>query len=90
MTDLDARRAAMIAASMLAEIGGKPVVGVLSVRRSDGDGWEVELELVEDSHIPSSRDLLGSYSVELDAAGDLVGFRQVRRYVRGSANGGAQ
>lgn len=89
MTDVDARKAASLAASQLADIAGKPAIGATSVQRTDS-GWDIHVELIEDTRVPSSRDLLGTYSVQLDETGALMGYRQVRRYVRGSADGGSR
>lgn len=86
MTDVDARSAVAAASSLLAEFSGKRVVGVTSVQKTDG-GWKVELELIEASRVPSSQDLVGSYAVELDDAGNLIGFEQVSRYIRGAERG---
>ena len=55
---------------------------VTSVHRSE-DGWTVGLEVVESRRIPDSTDLLASYEVEMDADGDLVSYRRLKRYNRG-------
>ncbi|MBE0478218.1 gas vesicle protein [Candidatus Aerophobetes bacterium] len=45
------------------------------------DGWQVTLELIERKAIPDTQDLLGSYEVHLDDAGDMMSFerKKVRR-----------
>jgi hypothetical protein len=60
-----------------------------SVELTDEDGWVVEFEVVEDRRIPSSSDVLALYEVEVDADGELLGFRRTRRYLRGQTRGEA-
>jgi hypothetical protein len=43
----------------------------------------VGVEVVEVSRIPDSADILAVYEARLDADGDLVSYRRVRRYARG-------
>ena len=45
-------------------------------------GVEV-VEVVEVSRIPDSADILAVYDVRLDADGDLISYRRLRRYARG-------
>jgi Gas vesicle synthesis protein GvpO len=52
----------------------------------------VEIEVVEESHIPSTLDLMALYELDLDHDGELIAYRRTRRYIRGradSTNGGA-
>lgn len=65
---------------------GRPVESVLGVQRGDEDGWQVTVQVVELARIPSSTDILGAYSVELDDGGELVGYRRRRRYNRSQAD----
>jgi hypothetical protein len=53
----------------------------------DGDLWQVTVDVLELSRIPSTTDVLGSYVVQLDGDGTLHGYRRARRYVRGQAEG---
>ena len=53
----------------------------------DGDLWQVTVDVLELSRIPSTTDVLGSYIVQLDGDGTLHGYRRARRYVRGQAEG---
>lgn len=71
----------------LAEITGMEAGLVTSLERSDDDGWKLSLELVELSRVPRAADVLGVYDVKLDAAGNLVSYRRVRRYSRGETRG---
>ena len=53
----------------------------------DGDLWQVTVDVLELSRIPSTTDVLGSYVVQLDGDGTLHGYRRARRYVRGQTEG---
>ena len=48
----------------------------------DSDGWRVTVELVEVRRIPSTSDVIGTYDVRLDTAGDLLSYQRTRRYYR--------
>ncbi|MEU8384420.1 gas vesicle protein GvpO [Streptosporangium sp. NPDC048865] len=82
--------AATAGAAGLRQITGlitKDTEGVTQVRRTE-DGWLVEVEVVEDRHVPSSGDMLSLYQIEMDPTGDLLSYRRVRRYRRGRTDGG--
>lgn len=67
------------------ELFGKPVEAVSGIARdaiNDGGGWTVTLELVELPRIPDTTSVLGSYEAKLDAHGDLLEAKRVRRYAR--------
>jgi gas vesicle protein GvpO len=66
------------------ELFGKPVDAVSGFGRpdDDGGGWTVTLELLELPRIPDTTSLLGTYEATLDADGNLVDARRVRRYPR--------
>jgi hypothetical protein len=81
---LTAAQAARRAARELAELTNKDLEGVVGIRK-DGDRWTVDLEALEMPRIPSTTDVLAVYEVTLDAAGELVGYERVARYVRGDA-----
>jgi hypothetical protein len=81
------RSAAQVAASaaeQLVELTGKELEGVTGIERTD-DGWTVMVDVVELRRVPSTTDLLATYEVEVDAGGDLRGYRRAHRFVRGSA-----
>src|SRR3954469_10474349 len=63
------------AVEQIAVLTGRPVEGVLGLRRAD-DGWEVTLELLELRRVPDSTDVLASYEVSLDKGGDLQEYRR--------------
>lgn len=51
-----------------------------------GDGWALEVEVMELERVPDTMSLMASYEVTLDEAGHLTGYRRVRRYERGRAD----
>ncbi len=79
-----ARDAAERAADALSELIRHRVEGVSAVRRSEDDGWIVNVDVLEVARIPDTTSLLATYEVELDAAGDLLQYRRVARYRRGA------
>jgi hypothetical protein len=80
----EAHRIVESARERLRELRGVDAESVSAVRRS-GDGWLVSLEVVEVHRIPESTDVLGTYEVELDGDGELVGFERTARYHRSEA-----
>jgi hypothetical protein len=79
-----ARDAAERAADALSELIRHRVEGVSAVRRSEDDGWIVNVDVLEVARIPDTTSLLATYEVELDAVGDLLQYRRVARYRRGA------
>ncbi len=71
------------AARHLLELTGKAAEGVTGFERTD-DGWRVEVEVVEVRRIPDTSDVLALYELDVDADGELEGYRRLRRYSRGS------
>jgi hypothetical protein len=55
----------------------------LSGLRREGDGWTVAMDVVETRRVPSTTDLIAVYEVDFDGAGELLGYRRLRHYVRG-------
>ena len=72
-------------AAQVARLTSRRPERVISVAPAD-DGWVVGVEVVEMAKIPDSTDILGVHEVRLDADGDLVSYRRVRRYVRGDVS----
>jgi hypothetical protein len=65
---------------------GRPIEQVLGLE-GDGDrGWKVKVQVVELSRIPPTTDVLGTYSVNLDREGEVVGYRRERRFHRSQAD----
>jgi hypothetical protein len=83
---LSAREAIAHVRDDLPSLLGRNVESVIGVERDDDGNWEVLVQVVELSRIPSSTDVLGAYLVTLDGSGDLVGYTRRRRYQRGQAD----
>ena len=79
---MTAGQAAKAALREIAELTAKQPEGITGVERTE-DGWTVGIELVEDQRIPSSADILAIYETVIDADGELLSYRRVRRYARG-------
>lgn len=86
---LTAGQAGAAAMDQLAELVPKQLLGATSTEPTEA-GWLVEVEVVEDRRIPSSADMLALYEVELDLDGNLLAYRRIRRYARGSADIGGR
>jgi hypothetical protein len=70
----------------LSEITGLGAEGVTSLERGEDGTWIVTVELLELSRIPETDDVLGSYELELDEDGEILGYRRIRRYARSQAD----
>jgi hypothetical protein len=66
----------------LPQLLGRPIESVLGIQRNEDERWEVTVQVVELSRIPSTTDVLGAYAVTLDSDGELVGYHRKRRYHR--------
>jgi Gas vesicle synthesis protein GvpO len=84
---LSAAEAGREGLEQITELTGKNSESVTGVERSQ-DGWLVNVEVVEDRRIPSSTDILSTYEAEIDNDGELLSYRRVRRYSRGSGDSG--
>ncbi|MER5179252.1 gas vesicle protein [Streptomyces sp. NPDC002896] len=73
------------ARAQLQELTGMPAESVSSFERTD-DGWRLEVEVLELERVPDTMSLLGSYEVDLDPRGELMGYRRLRRYERGRSD----
>ncbi|TDC58825.1 gas vesicle protein [Actinomadura sp. GC306] len=80
---MSASEAAKRAAEHVTSMTGRSAESVVGLERADEDGWRVQVEVVETRRIPDSADILAVYEIEVDADGELVGYRRVRRYPRG-------
>lgn len=83
---MSAATAAQAGRQYITELLGKRVEGTTSVEPAK-DGWLVGVEVVEIERIPAAADMLALYEVEVDAEGDLVAYRRLRRYSRGRSDG---
>lgn len=75
-------KTAIGAAGQLQDLTGAELEGITALRRTD-DGWQVEADFVELRRIPSTTDVIATYQVDVDADGELVGYRRLHRFVRG-------
>ncbi|MFG6198621.1 gas vesicle protein GvpO [Nonomuraea sp. JJY05] len=82
---LSAATAGEIGLEHIADLTRRETEGVTRVKPED-DGWLVNVEVVEDRRVPSSGDILALYEAELDPEGDLLSYRRLRRYRRGSGD----
>lgn len=48
----------------------------------DGEGWAVDVELIEMRRIPNSSDVLATYQLHLDGEGNLTSYARTQRYYR--------
>jgi hypothetical protein len=54
----------------------------------DGENWLVTVDVLELERVPNTTDVIGSYVVQLDDQGGLLGYKRDRRYQRGHAEEG--
>ena len=47
------------------------------------DGWKIVIDMVEYRSIPRTQDLLSSFEVVLDGAGEVTRWRRTGRFTRG-------
>jgi gas vesicle protein GvpO len=88
MTDheqADPMRVLRQARDQFGELTGLAVESVSSFEPS-GDGWSLDIEVLELARVPDTMSLMASYRVDLDAQGRLTGYRRVNRYERGRAD----
>lgn len=71
-----------LAAGQLAELLQCDPGSVSSVKPTD-EGWTADVEVVEVERIPETTSVMGSYRVQLDTRGNLLGYERTRRYARG-------
>jgi hypothetical protein len=71
------------AVAELRQLVNRDIVGVASMEPTD-DGWQVEVEVLELERVPDTTSVLGTYQVDLDESGELLGYRRLRRYTRSS------
>ena len=51
----------------------------------DGQVWHASVEVLELERIPNTTDVLGTYDVQLDDEGTLLGYKRTRRFIRAQA-----
>ncbi|QNN51543.1 gas vesicle protein GvpO [Nocardioides mesophilus] len=65
----------------LEELVGCPAEGLVGVQRTE-QGWLVTAELLEVQRVPETTDVLASYEVSVNAAGEVESYHRVGRYLR--------
>ena len=75
-----------VARDQVAEVTGHDVESITGFHREQNDGWVVTVEVLEMERVPSTMDLLASYSVTLSDDGDVLGFERRRRYHRSAVD----
>ncbi|MBI1953452.1 MAG: gas vesicle protein [Candidatus Omnitrophica bacterium] len=71
------------AKTKLERVTGLKASSVIGVAQEEGGQWMVTLELIEKKSIPDSMDILGTYEVKMDEAGDVLDFARTRLRKRG-------
>ncbi len=79
---LSASELSLAALTTVHELTGYEPEAVTGLRW-DGDSWQVTVDVLELSRIPSTTDILASYVVQLDRDGTLRGYERVSRFQRG-------
>lgn len=70
------------AKEQLAQLTGLKPETVSALIKAE-DGWHVTVDLIELKRIPEATDVLGSYEVVLDDAGNMIRYQRTKRYHRG-------
>jgi hypothetical protein len=76
-----APEAAQVAGKQISTLTKLKLDNVSAVSKKDA-GWQVVANLIELSRIPHSTDVLAAYEVQLDAEGNIEGYRRLTRYLR--------
>jgi hypothetical protein len=71
-------------ADAFAALHGRSPDSVSGVQKVD-EGWRLDMEVVELERIPPSTTVMATYEVDLDADGEVRGYRRKRRYYRNQA-----
>lgn len=71
------------AKARLERVTGLKASSVIWVAQEEGGHWMVTLELLEKKSIPDSMDILGTYEVKMNEAGDVLDFARTRLRKRG-------
>ena len=75
-----------VAREEVADVTGNTVETISGFHRDKDKGWVVTVEVLEMQRIPSTMDLLATYSVSLSEDGEVLGFERSRRYHRSAVD----
>ena len=64
------------------ELLKKEPESISSIEKS-GDGWKVQVEVLERKAVPDKFDLLKVFEFNLNKSGKILGFKQIKRIQRG-------
>ncbi|MFD5875894.1 gas vesicle protein [Streptomyces sp. NPDC060322] len=81
-TKITARSALRSAATQLTELTGREPHSVSSLQPSGG-GWTAHVEVTEIERVPDTASVMATYRVDLDEAGELLGYERTHRYSKG-------
>jgi hypothetical protein len=81
---LSARDLTVAARQTIHDLTGYPPESVSGLQW-DGESWLVTVDVCELERIPSTTDVLATYVVQLDDGGGLLGYKRMKRFVRGQA-----
>jgi Gas vesicle synthesis protein GvpO len=79
---ISARDLTIAARETVQDLTGYPPEAVSGLQW-DGESWLVTVDVLELERIPSTTDLLATYVVQLDEGGGLLGYKRIKRFVRG-------
>jgi len=82
---LTAKELTEAAAATIEDLTGREPETVAGLQW-DGEAWLVTVDVVEVARVPNTTDVLASYVVQLDDAGGLLGYKRLRRFVRGQVD----
>jgi len=67
--------------AQLGDLIGLVADSVSSLSKVDG-GWKLVINMIELKRIPPSTDVLASFDVSMDEAGNVIDYQRSRRYRR--------
>jgi hypothetical protein len=73
------------AKARIEQVTGLKASSVIGVTQEEGQ-WVVAMELLEKKSIPDSMDILGTYEVKMDEAGNVIDFARTRLRKRGDTS----